>query len=102
MEESYQKPDEFKTTAFLLFCLDEKGDIAFKASWGSTIEDVRKFAILISKITNNELTAELLSQLKQLSLSEKDGKKKYSLLRKTLYQKNQDTLAVHPMEVEIV
>lgn len=101
MEESSQELENFQTSSFLLFCLDDSGNIAFETSWGTTIEDVQRFAMLLLKVTNNELTNDILKQLKEVSKSEKNGKKKYAIVDQTLNRKDEDSLAVSPTEVEI-
>lgn len=101
MEESSTEQINFETSSFLLFCLDEAGNIAYEMSWGKTVEDAQKFAVLLSKITNNELTGELLQQLKKDSKNEKNGKKKYTVVDSIVNRKTDDELAVNPTEVEI-
>lgn len=101
MEESSQELADFQTSSFLLFCLDENGNIAFETSWGSTLDDVQRFALLLSKITNNELTHDVLKQLKEISKNEKNGKKKYSIVEQIVNKKEDFDLAVWPTEVDI-
>ena len=101
MEESSQELADFQTSSFLLFCLDENGNIAFETSWGSTLDDDQRFALLLCKVTNNELTLEVLKQLKEISKTEKNGKKKYSIVEQIVNKKEDFDLAVSPTEVDI-
>lgn len=101
MAESSQELADFETSSFLLFCLDDNGNIAFETSWGQTVEDAQRFAILLSKITNNELTTDLLKQLKEISKNEKNGKKKYSIVEGIVNKKEDSDLVVLPTEVDI-
>ena len=35
--------EEFRPKSFIIFCLDDDGEIAFEASWGNTPEDIKNF-----------------------------------------------------------
>jgi len=40
--------NNFSPKSFVIFCLDEQGNVAFEASWGETQEDIKKFAALMN------------------------------------------------------
>ena len=102
----HQNPSDeeeaFKPKSFMIFCLDEEGNIAFEASWGDSLEDVKKFAILYKKISSGEFDAMVLDQLKQQSKTITDGSKKYSTFSKAFKELNKpQNLVIDPTEVEL-
>ena len=102
MVEQSQEPTDFQMQSFLLFCLDENGDINLDMSWGNSVDEVRNFSMLLSKIVNNELTKVILEHLKKTSETQPHGKKKYSIVEQMTTKKQDDDLAISPIEVEIV
>lgn len=98
-----QEPsDSFNPESFVIFCLDANGDVALEASWGNTLEDVKKFAILLSNITNGEFNAVILNQLKEQSKNLPNGIKKFSVLQKIINSSEKSSdLVIDPTEVEL-
>jgi hypothetical protein len=92
-----QSSAEFNYDSFILFCLDEEGNIAFEASPGKTTEQARMFAAMLCKIFENELTPFVLEQLK----TQLKNNKRYKIISEALSKEPED-LAVDPIEVEIV
>lgn len=94
--------EDFKPKSFVIFCLDEQGDMAFEASWGDTLGDVKNFAELLKKIFNGELDDAVVSQIKEQSKTISDGSKKYSIFAKTYKNLNKPLdLVIDPTEVEL-
>ena len=93
--------DDFKPNSFIIFCLDEAGNVGFEASWGNSISDVKKFAALLSKIVDGNFTELILSQLKEQSEGVKNGNKKYDIIKNAIYKKNNIDLVISPLNVEI-
>lgn len=107
MAKSYQVPpqepsDNFNPESFVIFCLDAEGNVAFEASWGNTIDDVKKFGALLSNITNGEFNSIILEQLKDQAKTLENGMKKFNVLQKIINasQKPSD-LVIDPTEVEL-
>lgn len=98
MEQSSQEhSNEFEYESFILFCLDEDGNIAFEVNCGKTTDQIKLFGIMLSKIFNDELTPFVLSQIKE----NLKNNKKYKIIEAALSKEPED-LAVDPLEVEIV
>lgn len=102
-QETQSSSDEnFSPTSFLIFCLDEEGNVAFEASWGENIEDVKKFAALISSLTNGDFNKMIEEQLKLQSKDIPDGKKKFSAFNKIYSDsKSPSNLVIDPTRVEL-
>lgn len=93
---------DFTPKSFVIFCLDQEGNIAFEASWGETNDQIKKFAILLRQINSGELEKDVLIQLKEQSLSAKGGAKNFSLFSKNYRQLNSiSDLVIDPTEVEL-
>jgi len=94
--------DNFSPTSFIIFCLDEQGDVAFEASWGDTMDDVKKFASLMSSVTNGEFNKMIEAQLKLQSKDIVDGKKKFTAFSK-IYSESKvpSNLVIDPTQVEL-
>lgn len=106
MAKSYPQPpqessDDFSPASFLLMALDKNGSVAVEISWGESISDVKKFATLLSKLTNGELNNIVLEHLQEQSLNISNGNKKYSELCKILNKKDKSYLVVDPLNVEV-
>lgn len=94
--------NDFTPKSFVIFCLDQDGSIAFEASWGETNEDIKKFATLLKKINAGEFERDILVQLKEQSLTLKNGSKSFSLFSKNYKQTDSiSDLVIDPTEVEL-
>lgn len=102
MEPSSPEMDNFKAASFLWFALDENGNIVFETHWGESMDQVQRFATLLQMLTQGELTNEIMKQLRSMVKDSKSGKKKYSIVDQIVNKKEDNDLAVSPMEVEIV
>jgi hypothetical protein len=86
----------------MIFCLDEEGSVAFEASWGDTIDDVKKFAALANSVTNGDFNKMIEEQLKLQSKDEPDGRKKFSAFSKIYSEaKSPSNLVIDPTRVEL-
>ena len=93
---------DFIPKSFVIFCLDQDGNIAFEASWGETNEEIKKFAMLLRQINSGEFEKDVLVQLKEQSLTIKNGTKNFSLFNKNYKQLNPiSDLVIDPTEVEL-
>lgn len=107
MAKSYQVPaqepsDNFSPESFVIFCLDAEGNVAFEASWGNSIEDVKKFGALLSNVTSGEFNAIILEQLKEQSKTLQNGMKKFNVLQKIINNSEKPSdLVIDPTEVEL-
>lgn len=94
--------DSFTPKSFIIFCLDDTGDVAFEVSWGDTIEDIKKFAILLSNVNDGTFQQLILDQLKTQAKDKKTGTKEYSAFIKTYKELQKPTdLVVDPTSVEL-
>lgn len=93
--------DEFKPKSFLFFCIDQNGDIGFEVHFGEKINDVKKFANLLSKITGGDFNQTILNEIKEQADLKPDGIKKYKVIENVLKNKVKKDLVVNPTEVEI-
>jgi ribosomal protein L4 len=93
--------DEFKPKAFLFFCIDQNGDIGFEVQLGEKINDTRKFANMLNKVTIGEFNEVILDQIKEQTENISDGNKKYKIVESALKQKLVKDLVVNPTKVEI-
>lgn len=94
--------DPFTPKSFIIFCLDDAGDVAFEASWGDTVEDIKKFAILLNNVNNGLFQQLILEQLKIQAKDKKSGTKEYSAFIKTYKELQKPTdLVVDPTSVEL-
>jgi hypothetical protein len=93
--------DSFSPKSFIIFCLDDEGNVAFEASWGDNQEDIKKFAVLLNKINNGNFEKMIVDQLK-LQSKEKSDSKGYAIFNKSYkdLQKPKD-LVVDPTSVEL-
>jgi hypothetical protein len=86
----------------MIFCLDEEGSVAFEASWGDTIDDVKKFAALANSVTNGDFNKMIEEQLKLQSKDISDGRKKFSAFSKIYSEaKSSSNLVIDPTRVEL-
>lgn len=93
---------QFSPKSFVIFCLDEQGDIAFEASWGDTQEDIKKFAILISKINKGAFENMILDQIKSQA-KQNSQSKELAIFNKTYKDlKKPKNLVVDPTNVELL
>jgi hypothetical protein len=98
----HNSDDSFSPKSFIIFCLDDQGDVAFEASWGDTIDDVKKFASLMSSVTNGEFNKMIEDQLKIQAKDITDGKKKFSAFSKIYSEsKTPSNLVIDPTQVEL-
>jgi hypothetical protein len=98
----HSSDESFSPKSFIIFCLDEQGDVAFEASWGDTIDDVKKFAALMSSVTNGEFNKMIETQLKLQSKDIADGKKKFTAFSKIYSEsKTPSNLVIDPTQVEL-
>jgi hypothetical protein len=94
--------EDFKPKSFIIFCLDDNGDMAFEASWGDTLDDVKNFATLLKKIFDGELDNIVVNQMKEQSKLMNDGSKKYAIFAKTYKNLSKPLdLVIDPTEVEL-
>lgn len=101
-ELSPETDSDFTPKSFVIFCLDQDGNIAFEASWGNTNEDIKKFAVLLQQINSGEFENDVLVQLKEQSLTIKNGTKQFGLFSKNYKQLNSiSDLVIDPTEVEL-
>jgi len=102
-QETLLSSDEpFLPKSFMFFCIDNEGSVAFEASWGDTIEDVKQFATLVSNITNGDFNKMIEEQLKLQSKDMPDGKKKFSAFHKVYSEsKSPSNLVIDPTRVEL-
>ena len=92
--------EEFRPKSFIIFCLDDDGEIAFEASWGNTPEDIKNFATLLYQVNNGNFDNIIENQLKEQSKSEPNGSKNFSLFSKTYKSLSSPSmLVIDPMEV---
>ena len=107
MSKSYQATapnpsDEFVPKSFIIFCLDQESNIAFEASWGDSVEDVKKFGILLLKITSGEFNNMILEQLKEQAKDIENGNKKFLALQKVIKDAQAPSeLVIDPANVEL-
>jgi hypothetical protein len=109
MSKSYQQPPQdsldesnFSPKSFIIFCLDETGNIAFEASWGDTAEDIKKFALLLHKINIGEFENMILDQLKIQEKEKGNSNKNYNTFNKAYKELKKPTdLVVDPTNVEL-
>lgn len=101
-EMPHSSDESFTPNSFIILCIDADGNIAFEASWGDSIDDVKKFASLISNLTNGEFNKMISDQLKLQSKDIADGKKKFSTFNK-IYNESKipSNLVIDPTEVEL-
>ena len=100
--QSSSDEEQFSPTSFIIFCLDEEGNVAFEASWGDSMEDVKKFAALANSITNGDFNKMIEDQLKLQSKDLPDGKKKFSAFSKIYSEaKSPSNLVIDPTRVEL-
>jgi hypothetical protein len=94
--------DSFTPTSFIILCIDDDGSVAFEASWGNSMEDVKKFASLVSSLTNGEFNKMISDQLKLQSKDIADGKRKFNAFNK-IYNDSKvpSNLVIDPTEVEL-
>jgi hypothetical protein len=94
--------ESFAPKSFIILCVDEDDSIAFEASWGDSLEDVKKFASLVSNLTNGEFNKMITDQLKLQSKDIVDGKKKFAAFNK-IYNDSKvpSNLVIDPTEVEL-
>jgi hypothetical protein len=107
MSKSYQATpqnpsDEFVPKSFIIFCLDQENNIAFEASWGESIDDVKKFAVLLSKVTSGDFNNMMLEQLKEQAKGIENGNKKFLALQKIVKDSQMPSeLVIDPANVEL-
>lgn len=93
---------DFLPKSFIIFCLDEEGNVAFESSWGDTDSDIKKFAALLSKINSGTFEKMIIDQLKQQSKTQENGSKNYSIFNKTYKGLTKPSdLVVDPTNVEL-
>lgn len=90
---------DFAPKSFIIFCLDENGNVAFEASWGESDEDIKKFAALLTKINTGAFDKMIVDQLK-LQSKEKNTPKQFSVFNKA-YKVSSKDLVVDPTNVEL-
>lgn len=96
--------DDFVPKSFIIFCLDASGDIAFEASWGESVAEIKKFASLVKKINNGEFENMIIDQLKEQSQATAKEIKNYATFSKIYKQLSQSLdldLVIDPTEVEL-
>lgn len=95
--------DSFNPKSFIIFCLDDNGDIGLDLSWGDSHADVKKFAQMINSCTSGKLNEAILEYVKLQSEKIPSGQKKYNIFKKELNAKNGSTsdLVVDPTDVEL-
>lgn len=95
--------DSFNPKSFIIFCLDDNGDIGLDLSWGDSHADIKKFAQMISSCTSGKLNEAILEYVKSKSEEIPNGQKKYAIFKKELKTKSESTsdLVVDPTDVEL-
>lgn len=94
--------EEFTPKSFIIFCLDDDGNVAFETSWGDTIEDIKKFANLLSKVNDGQFEKMILDQLKIQSKQKENGSKQHSAFSKSYKELQKPTdLVIDPTNVEL-
>jgi hypothetical protein len=94
--------DEFSPKSFVIFCLDDDDNVAFEASWGQEIEDIKKFAFLLHKVKSGDFDKMILDQLKLQSKDVPNGNKKYTAFIKAYNELDSPlSLVVDPTKVEL-
>lgn len=95
--------DSFDPKSFIIFCLDDNGDIGLDLSWGDSHADIKKFAQMISSCTSGKLNEAILEYVKLQSEKISNGQKKYTIFKKEFGAKNGSTsdLVVDPTDVEL-
>ena len=89
----------FSPKSFVIFCLDEDGNVAFEASWGETEQDIKKFATLLNKVNSGAFDKMIVDQLK-LQSKEKNDMKSFTIFNKA-YKISSKDLVVDPTNVEL-
>ena len=93
---------QFSPKSFIIFCLDEEGNVAFEAAWGEKEADIKKFAHLLSKINSGHFEKMILDQLKQQSKTQDNGSKNHSIFNREYKQLTKPSnLVVDPTNVEL-
>lgn len=93
---------EFSPQSFIIFCLDQEGNIAFEAAWGETSEDIKRFALLLHKINTGEFEKMILDQLKLQEKEKGNATKNYTIFSKAYKDlKKPSDLVVDPTSVEL-
>jgi hypothetical protein len=94
--------NNFSPKSFVIFCLDEQGNVAFEASWGETQEDIKKFAALMNKINKGTFENMILEQLK-IQAKENSQPKELAMFNKAYKDlKKPKNLVVDPTNVELL
>ena len=102
VETQEDSEEEFTPKSFIIFCLDDDGNVAFETSWGDTIEDIKKFAVLLSKVNDGQFEKMILEQLKIQSKEKVNGSKQYYAFNKSYKELQKPTdLDIDPTNVEL-
>lgn len=97
-----QTESEFIADSFLFLGIDKDDNIACEVLIGSKISGIKKFGHLLKKLTTNELTDVVLERIESGCESEKNGKRKYEILKNILIEEyNREDLAIDPSKVKI-
>jgi hypothetical protein len=97
-----ESSEEFSPKSFIIFCLDETGNVALELSWGEKEEDIKKFAALLNKINTGYFNQMIVDQLKEQSKTQTNGSKNYSIFNKSYKNLNKPkNLVVDPTSVEL-
>jgi hypothetical protein len=100
-QEVLNSSNDFSPSSFVIFCLDEDGNIAFQASWGETPEDIKKFALLLNKVNSGSFDKMIIEQLKEQSKEQGDTKN-FTIFSKAYKELNKSKdLVVDPINVEL-
>ena len=91
--------EQFAPRSFVIFCLDEEGNVAFEASWGETEQEIKQFAVLLNKINSGAFDKMIVDQLK-LQSKEKNDAKSFTIFNKA-YKVSTKDLVVDPTNVEL-
>jgi len=92
----------FSPKSFIIFCLDEEGNVAFEAAWGDKDVDIKKFANLLNKINTGQFENMILDQLKQQSKTQQNGSKNHSIFNRAYKELSKPSnLVVDPTNVEL-
>jgi hypothetical protein len=94
--------EDFTPQSFIIFCLDSDGSVAFEVSWGDTIEEIKKFTLLLHKATTGEFNELISEQLKIQSKNIENGLKKFNAFSKTFNELSSPlSLVIDPTNVEL-
>jgi hypothetical protein len=101
-QQQQDQSDDFQPKSFFIACLDKDGNVGIEGSWGDSMEDVKKFATLLKRLTNGDFSDIILSQFKEQSKNVNNGNRKYTAFANIMKKKAKiEDLVISPTEVEV-